>query len=141
MIKEIVTDQFLLSRTAAKATNDDGQVASDLYDTLSYYYFEKGTCVGMAANMIGVNKAVIAFVDNEKIQIMYNPIIMKEEGKYATKESCLSHPHEEAKDTFRYKKIKVSYFDEYFKKKIKTYTGFTAQIIQHEMDHLEGVLI
>ena len=141
MIKEIVTDQFLLSRTAQTATLEDQQVASDLYDTLSYYYFEKGTCVGMAANMIGINKAIIAFVDQEKISIMYNPIIMKEEGKYKTEESCLSHPDEEAKETSRYKKIKVSYLDENFKKKIKTYTGFTAQIIQHEMDHLEGVLI
>lgn len=138
MIREIKKGTQIFSKKAKRATLKDIETGQDLLDTLIAH---KDECVGMAANMIGVNKAVIAFVDNEKIQIMYNPIIMKEEGKYATKESCLSHPHEEAKDTFRYKKIKVSYLDENFKKKIKTYTGFTAQIIQHEMDHLEGVLI
>ena len=138
MIREIKKGTQIFNKKAKRATLKDIETGQDLLDTLIAH---KDECVGMAANMIGVNKAVIAFVDNEKIQIMYNPIIMKEEGKYATKESCLSHPHEEAKDTFRYKKIKVSYLDENFKKKIKTYTGFTAQIIQHEMDHLEGVLI
>lgn len=94
----------------------------------------------MAANMIGANKRIIVVNDNNKYIIMINPEILKFSGKlYETEEGCLSHI--EVKKTKRYEKIKVSYFDENFKKKIKTYQGFTAQIIQHEIDHCNGILI
>ena len=90
--------------------------------------------------MIGQNKAVIIFLEDEKMHVMYNPEIIKTSGNYhECEEGCLSHVGQ--KSVKRYETIKVSYFDESFKKKIKTYTGFTARIIQHECDHLKGILI
>ena len=122
MIKEIVKDNFFLSQVAEKATKEDLYIGTDLKDTLQAHLHE---CVGMAGNMIGYNKSVIIFLEDEKMHVMYNPEIIKKSGNY---HEC-------------YETIKVSYFDESFKKKIKTFTGFTAQIIQHECDHLKGILI
>ena len=137
MIKEIVKDNFFLSQVAEKATKEDLYIGTDLKDTLQAHLHE---CVGMAGNMIGYNKAVIIFLEDEKMHVMYNPEIIKTSGNYhECEEGCLSHVGQ--KSVKRYETIKVSYFDESFKKKIKTYTGFTAQIIQHECDHLKGILI
>lgn len=137
MIKDIVKDQFLLSQKAAPALMSDISVAKDLEDTLKAHMDH---CVGMAANMIGVNKCIIAFIDQGKLVVMMNPQIMKTSGRYyECEEGCLCH--EGVKKTKRYEKIKVQYEDFKMQKKIKTYAGFTAQIIQHELDHLEGILI
>ena len=137
MIKEIVKDDFFLSQIAEKATKEDLYIGTDLKDTLQAHLHE---CVGMAGNMIGYNKAVIIFLEDEKMRVMYNPEIIKTSGNYhECEEGCLSHVGQ--KTVKRYDTIKVSYFDESFKKKIKTYSGFTAQIIQHECDHLQGILI
>ena len=137
MIKEIVKDQFQLSQKSAIATKEDLDVITDLLDTIKANHDH---CVGMAANMIGANKRIIVVNDNNKYIIMINPEVLKFSGKlYETEEGCLSHIG--LKKTNRYEKIKVSYFDEDFKKKIKTYQGFTAQIIQHEIDHCNGILI
>lgn len=137
MIKEIVKDNFFLSQVAEKATKEDLYIGTDLKDTLQAHLHE---CVGMAGNMIGYNKAVIIFLEEDKMHVMYNPEIIKTSGNYyECEEGCLSHTGQ--KPVKRYETIKVSYFDESFKKKIKTYSGFTAQIIQHECDHLKGILI
>ena len=137
MIKDIVKDDFFLPKVAEKATKEDLYIGTDLKDTLNAHLHE---CVGMAANMIGYNKQVIIFVEDKSLQVMYNPEIIKTSGNYyACEEGCLSHIGQ--KTTKRYETIKVSYLDENFKKKIKTYKGFTAQIIQHECDHLKGILI
>ena len=137
MIKEIVTDSFLLSQKAKPATENDIEVVEDLLDTIKAH---QENCVGMAANMIGVNKSIIVIKDGKDYTVMINPEIMKFSGqKYQTEEACLSLP--QRKPTSRYEKVKVSYLDEKFKKKIKTYIGFTAQIIQHEIDHCQGILI
>lgn len=137
MIRDIVKDNFLLSRKSIEASKEDMNVAYDLIDTLDA---NKERCVGMAANMIGVTKRIIIVNDKGKIIVMFNPVVLKKDGKrYETEEGCLSHTNE--KLVKRYEKIKIEYLDMEFKKKIKTFTGFTAQIIQHEMDHLEGILI
>lgn len=137
MIKDIVRDDFFLSQIADLATKDDLYIGTDLKDTLNAHLHE---CVGMAANMIGYNKQVIIFVEDKTLQVMYNPEIIKTGGKYyECEEACLSHTGQ--KSTKRYDTIKVAYYDENFKKKIKTYKGYTAQIIQHECDHLKGILI
>ena len=137
VIKEIVKDQFQLSQKSAIATKEDLDIITDLLDTIKANHDH---CVGMAANMIGANKRIIVVNDNNKYIIMINPEVLKFSGKlYETEEGCLSRIG--VKKTKRYEKIKVSYFDEDFKKKIKTYQGFTAQIIQHEIDHCNGILI
>lgn len=139
MIKEVVHDEFLLQRKAVKATKDDMQVANDLLDTLRAHSEE---CVGMAANMIGVNKAIIVFMDmdTKKEVVMFNPEIIKTSKEtYHTEEGCLSLSG--VRKTVRYQSCKVRYQDFSMKTLIKTYYGFTAQIIQHEMDHLNGILI
>ena len=137
MIKEICKDQFILSQVSNDATIDDLSVANDLLDTLKY---NESRCVGMAANMIGVLKNIIAINDNGKYLVMINPkIIDKSKTTYKTMEGCLSHIGE--KETKRYYFVKVEYLDMKFKKTIKKFDGFTAQIIQHEIDHLNGVLI
>ena len=137
MIKEIVKDQFQLSQKSTIATKEDLDIITDLIDTIKANHDH---CVGMAANMIGANKRIIVVNDNNKYIIMINPEILKFSGKlYETEEGFLSLTG--VKKTKRYEKIKVSYFDEDFKKKIKTYQGFTAQIIQHEIDHCNGILI
>ena len=136
MVKEIVTDMFMLRQKSEKADRKDLSVAKDLLDTLKAHDFE---CVGMAANMIGVLKSIIAINDNGDYILMYNPEIIKSDGAYETEEGCLSL--DGVRKTKRYKKIKVRYLDRNFKIKIKTYEGFTAQIIQHEVDHLSGIII
>lgn len=137
MIKEIVKDSMFLSMKSVEANiTEDKQVIQDLKDTLLAY---RDCCVGMAANMIGVRKRIIAFNDG-KMLVMLNPEVIKYSGRrYETEEGCLCHEGE--KKTTRYEKIKVSFIDEKGIKKLQTFTGFTAQIIQHEIDHCEGVLI
>ncbi len=137
MIKELMHDPLFLAKKAEKATVADLETAQDLLDTLTSH---KDGCVGMAANMIGVNKSIICF-DNEGVyEIMFNPEIIKADLPYQTEESCLSLLGGPRK-TKRYQKIKVKYQTTDFKVRIKTYSGFTAQIIQHEIDHLHGILI
>ena len=137
MIREVIHDPILLARKSESATLDDQQVAQDLLDTLTA---NKEACVGMAANMIGVCKWIIVF-DNEGVYMtMFNPEIIKMSGPYDTKESCLSllgGP----RSCKRYHTIKVQWQNEQFQTRIKTFTGWTAQIIQHEIDHCNGILI
>lgn len=137
MVKELMHDTFFLSMKASDATEEDLGTAQDLLDTLIAHNDE---CVGMAANMIGVKKRIIAFDNNGKYMLMLNPEIIKCEGAYETKEGCLSllgGPRE----TKRYKKIKVRFQTLDFKTRLQTFTDFTAQIIQHEIDHTNGILI
>ena len=137
MIREIVTDMFFLRQKSEPATKDDLYIANDLRDTLEA---NKEKCVGMAANMIGINKRVIIFEENNSYSVMFNPEIIKKQDVFKTEESCLSlqgYP----KKTKRYKSIKVRWQNENFEWRIKTFTGWTAQIIQHEIDHCDGILI
>lgn len=137
MIKEIISDQFILSQVSSHATIEDQQVGIDLLDTLKANEYR---CVGMAANMIGVLKNIIVVKDAQDIILMYNPQIIKTSGAlYSCDEGCLSH--QGTKPTQRYEKIKVKYQDKNFKVKIKTFSSLTAQIIQHEIDHCQGILI
>lgn len=137
MIQPINKNQFLLMQKARLATKDDLDVAHDLYDTLDAH---KDHCVGMAANMIAKPIAIIAFFDEKRnIVVMLNPVITKKTSPYKTQEGCLSL--DGMKDVVRYKKVTVSYVDLNFKKHTKTYTDFVAQTIQHEVDHLSGILI
>ena len=129
-------DVLFLGQKSIPATEEDLQVGRDLQDTLAA---NREACVGMAANMIGVLKNIIAINDNGDYLLMYNPEIIKSDGAYETEEGCLSL--DGVRKTKRYKKIKVRYLDRNFKIKIKTYEGFTAQIIQHEVDHLSGIII
>lgn len=137
MIKEVIHDPLFLSGKSEKATREDLLVAQDLLDTL---IANRTGCVGMAANMIGVRKRVIAFNDNGKYTVMFNPEIIKCIGEYATEEGCLSLLGA-PRSCKRYQSIKVCYQNEKFQQLTKTYVGFTAQIIQHEIDHCNGVLI
>lgn len=136
MIKEINRDIFILSQKSVPATENDRQTGEDLLETL---IANSERCVGMAANMIGVSKNIIAINDNNNYTVMYNPEILKADKEYETEEGCLSL--DGVQKTKRYRKIKVRYLDKDFKIKIKTYDGFTAQIIQHEIDHLSGIII
>ena len=137
MIKNICKDEKFLSIISIDATIDDLCVGEDLMDTIKFN--QKG-CVGMAANMIGVSKRILVFEDTDKkYKLMYNPIILSCSGEYETEEGCLSLVG--VRKTKRYNKIKVEYYNEEFKKRIKTYTGFVAQIIQHEIDHMNGIII
>lgn len=136
MIKEIVKDNFILSQKSTIATIDDLYIVTDLYDTIQA---NKERCVGLAANMIGYLKNIIIFQEDTQYTTMINPNIIQKSQQYITKEGCLSHIGE--KEVKRYRKIKVEYLDEKMKKKIKTYSNYTAQIIQHEIDHCNGILI
>ena len=137
MVKEIVHDPFLLSIRSDSATPEDVQTAWDLVDTLEAH---KEGCVGMAANMIGVHKRIIAFDNEGAYMAMFNPEILKMTDPYETEEGCLSLLGGLRKCK-RYKTIKVRWQNEQFQTRIKTFTGWTAQIIQHEVDHCNGVLI
>lgn len=137
MVKELVHDPFFLGMKSDIATIEDLNIATDLKDTLIAH---KEGCVGMAANMIGERKAIICFVHEGKYITMFNPEITKYSGCYETEEGCLSLLGGPRK-TKRYKKITVKYQTEEFKTRTKTYEGFTAQIIQHEIDHINGILI
>lgn len=141
MIKNLVHDPIFLAGKSEAATKEDLQIAQDLIDTLITH---RDSCVGMAANMIGVKKRIIAFLDESgrtpTYTVMLNPEIIKKDGAYSTEESCLSllgGP----RPCKRYKSIKVKYQNLELQTRIKTYTGWTAQIIQHEVDHCEGILI
>lgn len=136
MIRDIMKDESFLAQKAEPATEADLPVAQDLFDTLTAH---KLGCVGMAANMIGVNKRIIIFDDEGEYKIMFNPEIIKKSGPYQTEEGCLSLTGK--RETKRWKSIKVQYQNEKFQTRFKTYTGWTAQIIQHEVDHCDGIII
>ena len=129
-------DPIFLGGKSEPATGDDLQVAQDLLDTLAAH---REGCVGMAANMIGVRKRIIVFDNEGTDMVMFNPEILKAEDAYDTEEGCLSLPG--VRKTRRYRKIKVQYQNAAFQTRIKTFTGWTAQIIQHEIDHCNGILI
>lgn len=136
MIREICKDEAFLAQKAEPATGDDLDVAEDLLETLIAH---KDGCVGMAANMIGVNKHIIAFDNEGSYIVMFNSEIIKKSEPYGAEERCLSLSG--TRKTKRWKSIKVQYQNEKFETRLKTFTGFTAQIIQHEIDHCEGILI
>lgn len=137
MVKELVHDPILLAMKSETAAKDDLQTAQDLTDTLSVH---KDSCVGMAANMIGVLKRIIVFDNGGEFMTMLNPEILKRSEPYETEEGCLSLLGGPRKCK-RYKSVKVKWQTVDFQTRIKTFTGFTAQIIQHEIDHCDGVLI
>ena len=137
MIKELMHDPIFLARKSDAATEADLTVAQDLLDTLMAH---QQTCVGMAANMIGICKRIIAFDQDGTYMVMLNPVIIKQTGEYDTEESCLSLLGGPRK-TQRYRKIKVQYQTLELQTRIKTFEGWTAQIIQHEIDHCNGILI
>ena len=137
MVKELMHDPIFLAQKSAEATAEDLPVVWDLLDTLA---FHRETCVGMAAIMIGVAKRIIAFDCDGSLMVMLNPEIIARSAPYEAQESCLSLLGGPRK-TVRYEKIKVRYQNEKMQTRLKTFTGFTAQIIQHEVDHCNGVLI
>lgn len=137
MVRELMHDPLLLGRKSETATKADLQIAQDLLDTLTAH---KDTCVGMAANMIGHCVRVIAFDNQGTYQLMLNPEIVKAAGEYEAEEGCLSLLGGPRK-TKRFEKIKVRYETPDFQVRLKTFTGWTAQIIQHEIDHCNGILI
>lgn len=137
MVRELVHDPILLARESAPATKDDQQIAQDLLDTLLAH---RDSCVGMAANMIGQLKRIIVFDNEGAPMLMFNPEIIKASGEYEAEEGCLSLLGGPRK-TKRYEKIKVQYQTRDFQTRLKTFSGWTAQIIQHEIDHCNGVLI
>ena len=136
MIREIMRDEAFLAQKAEPATPEDLPVTQDLLDTLAA---NKERCVGMAANMIGANKRIIVFDNEGTYMVMFNPEIIKQSGPYQTEEGCLSL--EGTRPAKRWKSIKVRYQNEKFQERFKTFTGWTAQIIQHEVDHCEGIII
>ena len=136
MIRPIMEDVFFLGQPSAEATAKDRQVAQDLVDTLEA---NADRCVGMAANMIGVRKRIIVFYDGRHNRVMFNPRIIAKKGAYTTEEGCLSLPGQ--RPTTRYQSITVIYQDERMRQQREGFTDFIAQIIQHECDHLEGIII
>lgn len=136
MVREIMRDEAFLSQKAEPAILEDLPVAQDLLDTLAAH---KDGCVGMAANMIGVSKRIIVFDNEGKYMVMLNPEIIKKSGPYQAEEGCLSLTG--TRKAKRWQSIKVQYQNEKFQVRFKTFTGWTAQIIQHEIDHCEGMLI
>ena len=137
MIKDLIHDPIFLARKAEPATQADLQTAEDLLETLTAH---RETCVGMAANMIGVCKRIIAFDNGGSYMVMFNPRIVKAAWEYDAEESCLSLLGGPRK-TKRFRKIKVEYQTDTFQTRLKTFEGWTAQIIQHEIDHCDGILI
>ena len=136
MIQPIMKDPIFLAQKSVPATKEDLQVAKDLLDTLTAH---QDGCVGMAANMIGVSKRIIAFDNEGKYMVMFNPEIVKRSEPYEAEEGCLSLTG--TRKAKRYRSIKVQYQNDQFQTRFKTFTGWTAQIIQHEIDHCNGVLI
>lgn len=136
MVKDIVKDPFFLGQKSTEANKDDIQTANDLVDTLRH---NSQICVGMAANMIGVKKRIIVFDNGKMISVMFNPEIIEKSGEYETEESCLSL--EGSRPAKRYEKITVKYQNNKFKYMTAAFTRWTAQIIQHEIDHCNGILI
>ena len=136
MIREICKDETFLVQKAAPATADDLATAQDLLDTLTAH---KDGCVGMAANMIGVCKRIIAFDNEGTYMVMFNPVIIRQSGPYEAQEGCLSLTG--VRKAKRFQTVKVQWQNEQFQTRLKTFTGWTAEIIQHEIDHCEGILI
>lgn len=136
MIKPIVTDVFLLGQKSEQAVKQDLPVGQDLQDTLQA---NRERCVGMAANMIGVKKRIIIVNMGLMNLVMFNPVLIRKDTPYETEEGCLSLPG--VRKTTRYRNIEVEYLDGSWKKHRQKYSGWTAQIIQHELDHLEGRII
>ena len=136
MIRNICKDELFLARKSELATPEDLPVAHDLLETLIAH---QDGCVGMAANMIGVSKRIIAVENQDTYLVLFNPVILKKSGPYNTEEGCLSL--EGVRPTRRWKSIKVQYETADGKPRIRTFTGWTAQIIQHEIDHCDGILI
>ena len=136
MIREICRDETFLAQKAAPAAPDDLATAQDLLDTLTAH---KDGCVGMAANMIGVCKRIIAFDNDGTYMVMFNPVIVRQSGPYEAQEGCLSLSG--VRKTKRFQTVKVQWQNEKFQTRLKTFTGWTAEIIQHEIDHCEGILI
>lgn len=136
MIRPIVTSPIMLRMPSVNATPENTAIGQDLLDTLAAHAHE---CVGMAANMIGQRKRIIVVQDGPRALLMYNPVIVEHANEYQTEEGCLSLPG--TRPTTRYRRIKVSYLDESFRPRTSTFSGYTAQIIQHEIDHCNGVLI
>ena len=136
MVKKIMRDPLFLAQKSVDATEADKQVITDLLDTLRA---NLDHCVGMAANMIGVNKCIIAFDNEGTYMVMFNPEIVKKSGPYQAEEGCLSLSG--TRRARRWESIKVRWQNEKFQERIKTFTGWTAQIIQHEIDHCEGIII
>lgn len=136
MIRDICKDEAFLAQKAEPSAVDDLGTAQDLLDTLIAH---KDGCVGMAANMIGVNKRIIAFENDGKYEVMFNPVIVKKSGAYEAEEGCLSLTgHRKVR---RFRTVKVQWQNEKFQLRLKTFTGWTAEIIQHELDHCNGILI
>lgn len=136
MVRDIVHDPIFLAQKSTEATAEDLSTAQDLLDTLEA---NRERCVGMAANMIGVLRRIIVFDNEGRAELMLNPRIIKASEPYETEEGCLSLTG--VRKTKRYNKIKVEYQNTAFQTRLKTYSGYTAQIIQHEIDHCEGILI
>lgn len=136
MVKSIVRDVFFLGQKSEDATKHDLSVGQDLQDTLKA---NQDRCVGMAANMIGVKKRIIIVKMGFMNVVMYNPVIVKKDTPYETEEGCLSL--DGVRKTIRYQNIEVEYLDSSWKKHRQQYSGWTAQIIQHEIDHLSGIII
>ena len=136
MVKAIVKDVFFLGQKSETATKQDLPVGQDLQDTL---IANRDRCVGMAANMIGVKKRIIIVNMGLMNIVMYNPVILKKDTPYETEEGCLSL--EGVRKTTRYQNIEVEYLDGSWKKQRQKYSGWIAQIIQHEVDHLNGIII
>ena len=136
MVRPIMKDVFFLSRPSVPATAEDLSVADDLLETL---VFHREGCVGMAANMIGVAKRIIAFDNGGQYMVMFNPVIVKKSGLYETEEGCLSLDGK--RKAKRWQSVKVQYQNREFQTRLKTFSGWTAQIIQHEIDHCNGILI
>lgn len=136
MVREIMKDPFFLGQKSEPATKEDRTIGRDLMDTLRAH---RDGCVGMAANMIGINKRIIAFDNEGSYLVMLNPEIVKRSGPYEAEEGCLSLSG--TRRARRWRSIKVRWQNERFQERCKTFTGWTAQIIQHELDHCEGILI
>lgn len=136
MVREIMKDEVFLAEASEKATAEDMEIARDLLETLEAH---KAGCVGMAANMIGVRKRIIAFDNEGSYMVMFNPEIVKKSGAYEAEEGCLSLTG--TRKTRRWQSIKVQYQNEKMQIRLKTFTGWTAQIIQHEIDHCNGIII
>lgn len=136
MIREIMRDIIFLAQRSAPATPEDLPAADDLLETLEAH---KEGCVGMAANMIGVSKRIIAFDNDGQYMVMFNPEVLKKSRPYEVEEGCLSL--DGTRKTKRWKSVKVQYQNREFQTRIKTFTGFTAEIVQHEIDHCDGIII
>ena len=136
MIRPIMRNELVLQQPSTAATEADLPIAQDLLDTLAAH---RHSCVGMAANMIGVNKRIIAFDNEGTYMVMFNPQIVKQSGGYEAEEGCLSLTG--TRKTRRWQSIKVQYQNEKFQTRLKTFAGWTAQIIQHEIDHCNGIII